>query len=107
MHKEIKPQAPLGPGALKPFLTRRLGKLSYFLFRLIVHPLPMLKVLVAVIIIGYAYTNIYKFLTFEQRALAYYKIETIRRVNAGEKIEFFEGSPESYLYYLYKERYER
>ena len=81
--------------------------LSYFLFRLIAHPLPMLKVMVAVIIIGYAYTNIYKFLTFEQRALAYYKIETIRRVNAGEKIEFFEGSPESYLYYLYKERYER
>lgn len=80
--------------------------LSYFLYRLITNPLPMLKILATIIIVGYAYVNIHKFLIFEQRGLSYYKEDTIRRIKAGEKIEFFEGSPESYLYYFYKERYE-
>ena len=80
--------------------------LSYFLYRLLINPLPMLKVLATIIIVGYAYLNIHKFLIFEQRSLSYYKEETMRRIKSGEKIEFFEGSPESYLYYFYKERYE-
>lgn len=81
--------------------------LSYFLYRLVINPLPIVKILITIIIVGYAYVNIYKFWTFEQRALSYYRGETIKRIIAGEKIEFFEGSPESYLYYLYIERNER
>src|SRR3989344_6038464 len=80
--------------------------LSYFLYRLITNPLPMLKVIATLIIVVYAYINVNKFLTFEQRSLSYYKEETMRRIKSGEKIEFFEGSPESYLYYIYKERHE-
>ena len=80
--------------------------LSYFLYRLLINPLPMLKVLATIIIVGYAYLNIHKFLIFEQRSLSYYKEETMRKIKSGEKIEFFEGPPESYLYYFYKERYE-
>ena len=66
----------------------------------------MLKVIATLIIVVYAYINVNKFLTFEQRSLSYYKEETMRRIKSGEKIEFFEGSPESYLYYIYKERHE-
>lgn len=79
--------------------------ISYFLHRLILSRLLMLKIIVTLIIVGYAYININKFLTFEQRSLSYYRSETISRIRTGEKIEFFEGSPQSYLYYLYKERH--
>lgn len=78
--------------------------LSYFLYRLITNPLPMLKIIAVLVLVGYAYININKFLVFEQRGLSWYKKDTLRKIEVGEKISFHEGSPDSYLYYIYKLR---
>ncbi len=80
--------------------------LSFFIYKLITNPFPVIKIIAVLIIVFYAQANLNKFVNFEQKGLAYNREQTLRKIRYVGKIQFFEGSTESYLYYIYKERYE-
>ena len=81
--------------------------LSYFIYRLMIHPLASVKAIVIIVLIGYLVVNFNEFLRTKRGSLVGHRQTTLTKIKNNEKIEFKQGSPESYLYYIYKERYEK
>ena len=81
--------------------------LSYFIYRLMIHPLASVKAIVIIVLIGYLVVNFNEFLRTKRGSLVGHRHTTLTKIKNNEKIEFKQGSPESYLYYIYKERYEK
>lgn len=59
------------------------------------------KIALPVFFIYYAFFNVSEFLVPKYRPLAYYRKEVLSRIARGEKIEFQQGIPQSYIYYYY------
>jgi len=79
---------------------------GYLLFHLLHYKKIVGWFLVALILSSYAYINTRQFFEFKARGLGYYREKVDEKIKAGEKIEFGQGNPESYLYFIKKERYE-
>ena len=80
--------------------------LSYLIYRLMIHPLTSVKAIVIIVLIGYLVVNFNEFLRTKRGSLVGHRQTTLTKIKNNEKIEFKQGAPESYLYYIYKERYE-
>lgn len=80
--------------------------LSYFLYRLIILPFPMLRIVTIIVLFIYTFVNLQRFWIMENRGLKPEREQAIKRLKAIEKVEFKEGDPQSYLYYIYRGRYE-
>jgi len=83
-------------------LTRLLSiaVVSYLLYKLFTIHL-MLKVLVVILLGIYGYANISQYLSTRYEGIEFYRNRTLKRIDKGEQIEFVEGAPESYFYYIY------
>src|SRR3989344_281345 len=80
--------------------------LSYFIYRLMIHPLASVKAIAIIVLIGYLVVNFNEFLKVKRGNLSGYREHVLIKINNKEKIKFKQGAPESYIYYIYKERYE-
>lgn len=58
-------------------------------------------ILLAGFLLFYAYYNINKFLSLNETELISQRQSVLKAINDGRRIEFAEGSPESYLYHYY------
>lgn len=59
------------------------------------------KIALLLFFVYYAFINISNFFTPKYRPLSYYRKEVLEKIKRGEKIEFEQGSPQSYIYYYY------
>lgn len=81
--------------------------LAYLLYMLFEYKRTMGKVGVFVILLSYVYVNSKQFFEFKARGLGYYREKVDEKIKNGTIIEFGQGNPESYLYFIKKERYDR
>lgn len=81
--------------------------LAYLLYMLFEYKRTMGKVWVFVILLSYVYVNSKQFFEFKARGLGYYREKVDEKIKNGTIIEFGQGNPESYLYFIKKERYDR
>lgn len=86
----------------RPIVLIIMAYLFYFVFKRALTPL---KIFLILLLVFYSYANIVKFLGEDPIDLKKARREALAKMQ-NEKIEFMEGVPESYLYYIYKERYE-
>lgn len=86
----------------RPIVLIIMAYLFYFVFKRSLTPL---KILLILLLIFYSYANLVKFFGEDPMNLKKARKEALNKMQ-NEKIEFVEGVPESYLYYIYKERYE-
>lgn len=63
-----------------------------------------LKLLIVFFWIYYAFFNLKRFALVDERGVDFYKKSVRAAIQAGKKIEFQHGNPESYLYYIWAER---
>jgi len=75
--------------------------LAYLLNILFVKRLWPIAVLLSVFFIYFSYANIQKYITTAYPMLPKERTRVIEAIQHGNKIEFQEGVPESYIYYLY------
>ena len=59
------------------------------------------KIAVTVLLIYYSYLNISTYFSDNINSLSVQRIQTLSKIQAGVKVEFREGVPESYIYYYY------
>lgn len=59
------------------------------------------------LVILFAYINLTKFLSFQIQGIDYHKEQVRKKINEGKKINFTQGDPQSFIYYIYKERIEK
>lgn len=81
--------------------------LAYLLCILYEYKKTLGKVSVFVILLLYVYINTKQFFEFKARGLKYYREKVDEKIKSGQVIEFSQGNPESYLYFIKKERYDR
>ncbi len=81
--------------------------LAYLLYMLFEYKKTMGKVGVFVILLSYVYVNSKQFFEFKARGLGYYREKVDEKIKNGTIIEFGQGNPESFLYFIKKERYDR
>lgn len=77
---------------------------SYCLARIWQYKNLLLQGLIILFLTYYSIVNVDNFLKTNNRGVNYYKAIVKEKIQRGEKIEFVQGDPKSYLYYLYKER---
>ena len=84
-------------------LTRPIAILvfSYLVYRILELKKIALTILVALIGLYYLGFNFMYFLSQGPVSLSKQRKETLEKVNRGERIEFTQGNPQSYLYYYY------
>jgi len=75
---------------------------KFFELRKILITFPIIAFLVY-----YAFVGTSKFLEANHNGLEFYRERTMDRINAGEKIKFHMGVPDSYIYYVEVERNEK
>ena len=59
------------------------------------------------LVIVFTYVNINKFFSSGIQGIDYHKEQVKQAIDAGKKINFTQGDPQSFIYYIYKERPER
>lgn len=62
---------------------------------------------VGLIIAIYSYSNLIQFLDINIQGLAFKRADVLGKIKKGEVINFTQGDPNSYLYYIYKERFNK
>jgi len=58
-------------------------------------------------VVLFAYINITKFFSFQIQGIDYHKEQVRKKIMDGNKINFTQGDPQSFIYYIYKERLEK
>ena len=84
-------------------LTRPIALIvfSYLIYRILESKRIIIIILVALVGIYYLVFNFMYFLSQGPVSLSKQRKETLEKVNRGERIEFTQGNPQSYLYYYY------
>jgi 4-amino-4-deoxy-L-arabinose transferase-like glycosyltransferase len=67
----------------------------------------ILRIGAVLLVILFAYANINKFFSFGLQGINYHKDQVRQAIDAGKKINFTQGDPQSFIYYIYKERLEK
>jgi len=62
---------------------------------------------VAIVTCWYMYVNLTQFFELRSVGLSHYKESVREKIKKGQVVQFSQGDPESYLYFIYKERYDR
>lgn len=65
----------------------------------------IIKVACSLLLIGFIYSNVVLFLTAQYQGLSYHRQVTLEAIKKGQIIQFTEGVPESYMYYMYTHGY--
>lgn len=81
--------------------------ISFILYNLVIYKRLVGCIIVGVFIIFYVYTNTLDFFAFHTRGVGYYREKVNEKIKNGEIIEFGPGNPESYFYFINKERYDQ
>ena len=81
--------------------------LAYLLYILFENKKIIGKLSVFVILLLYVYVNSKQFFAFKARGLGYYREKVDEKIKNGVDIEFSQGNPESYLYFIKKQRYDK
>ncbi len=80
---------------------------AYLLYILYINKNAVGKISVFVILLSYIYINSKQFFEFKARGLGYYREKVNEKIKNGVDIEFSQGNPESYLYFIKKQRYDK
>lgn len=81
--------------------------LSYILYRIVKFKKTFGYIIVALILVTFIYINTTQFFAFKGRGLGYYRKNVDEKIKKGQVIEFSQGNPESYLYFINKQRYDK